>query len=171
MCADRPLWGLLPLVGWVLGAVSPGVLCRFVREKMDGARYLASALGLLIVKFFRLIVAMVVLPVAIAGALDTRALCRSAFVVVGAITILVAVNVPTLLLAIVVRAMSGVASGNLAFCLVGTTFILMSTNLITKPVFELELSLFFNTLELHAFELTVVFVPHELGFKKLNDQF
>ncbi len=48
MCADRALRGLLPLVGRVLGAVGPRVLCRFVREGMDGARYFAIALGLLI---------------------------------------------------------------------------------------------------------------------------
>jgi hypothetical protein len=55
-----------------------------------------------------LIVARVVLPVAIAGVLNTRALCRLAFVVVGMIAIAIAVDVPTLLLGIVVRAASGV---------------------------------------------------------------
>jgi hypothetical protein len=55
---------------------------------------------------------MVILPVAMAGALDTRALCHSAFVVVGVILIALAIAVdkPTLLLAIVVRvALLGVA--------------------------------------------------------------
>jgi hypothetical protein len=50
-------------------------------------------------------------------------------------------------------------------------FVLTSANLIAKLIFELELSTFFNVLELHAFEHTVVFVRHELGFKKLSDQF
>jgi hypothetical protein len=45
MCADRALLCLLPLVGRVLRAVGPRVLCRFVREGMDVARYLAVALG------------------------------------------------------------------------------------------------------------------------------
>ncbi len=44
-----------------------------------------------------------------AGELDTRVLCHLVFVAVGAIAIAVAVDVPTLLLAIVVRAASGVA--------------------------------------------------------------
>jgi hypothetical protein len=47
--------------------------------------------------------------VAIAGALDTKAFHRSMFVVVGAIVIAIAVNVPKLLLTIVVRAALGVA--------------------------------------------------------------
>ncbi len=109
MCADCALQGLLPLVGRVLGAVGPQVLCRFVREGMDGAWYLAVALGPLMAYLLRLIVAMAVLPVAIAGALNTRALCRLAFVVVGAIEIGIAFNVPMLLLVIIVRAALGVA--------------------------------------------------------------
>ena len=48
MCTDRASWGLLPLIGRVLGAVGPRVLCWYVREGMDGARYLAIALRLLI---------------------------------------------------------------------------------------------------------------------------
>jgi hypothetical protein len=74
------------------------VFCRFVWEGVDGAQYLAIALGLFIAYIFRLIVTMAILPVAMVGALDTRALCRSMFVVVGAIAIPIAVNVPTLLL-------------------------------------------------------------------------
>ncbi len=109
MCTDRALQGLPPLVGRVLGAVSPGVLHRFVWEGMDGARYLAVALGLLIALLFRLIVVTVILPVAVARALDTRALCLSAFAVVGAITIAIAVDVTALLLAIIVRVALGVA--------------------------------------------------------------
>ena len=50
-------------------------------------------------------------------------------------------------------------------------FVLMSANLIAKLVFELELNSFFNTLELHAFERTVILVRRELGFKKLSDRF
>ncbi len=57
------------------------------------------------------------------------------------------------------------------FFTVGTTFVLTCANLIAKLVFELELSSFFNTPELHAFERTVVFVHRELGFKKLSDRF
>ncbi len=44
-----------------------------------------------------------------ARALDTKALHRLVFVVVGAIAIAITVNVPTLLLAIAVRVMSDVA--------------------------------------------------------------
>ncbi len=51
----------------------------------------------------------VVFPVAIARALDTRKLCRLMFVIVGAIAITIAVDVPTLLLTIVLRAALGVA--------------------------------------------------------------
>jgi hypothetical protein len=58
---------------------------------------------------FRLNVATVILPVAMARALDTKALHRLVFVVVGAIAIAITVNVPTLLLAIAVRVMSDVA--------------------------------------------------------------
>jgi hypothetical protein len=47
MCADRALGGLLPLVGRVLGAVGPQVLCWFIQEGMDGAWYLAIAPGIL----------------------------------------------------------------------------------------------------------------------------
>ena len=108
MCADRALRGLLPLVGRVLGAVGSQVLHRFVWEGMDGARYLAVALEPLMAYLFRLIVAMVVLLVAIAGALDTRVLCRSAFAIVCAIAITIAVDVPMLLLVIIVRVALGV---------------------------------------------------------------
>jgi hypothetical protein len=52
---------------------------------------------------------MAVLLVAIAGALDTRALCCLAFVIVGMIAIAIAVNVLMLLLAIVVQVALGVA--------------------------------------------------------------
>jgi hypothetical protein len=45
----------------------------------------------------------------IAGALDMRVLCRLTFVIVGAIAITIAVDVPMLLLTIIVRAASGVA--------------------------------------------------------------
>ncbi len=105
-----------------------------------------------------------------AGALDTRALCCSLFVIIGAIAITIAVNVPMLLLAIVVRAASGVAWGDLTPCLVGTTYVLASANLVAKLVLELELSTFLDTLELHAFERTILLVCHKLGFKKLSDQ-
>jgi hypothetical protein len=49
--------------------------------------------------------------------------------------------------------------------------ILMSVNLIVKLVFEFELSALLDTLKLHAFEHTVILVRHQLGFKKLSDQF
>jgi hypothetical protein len=52
---------------------------------------------------------MVILPVVMAGVLDTRALCCLAFVVVGAIAIAIKVNVLMLLLVIVIKAASGVA--------------------------------------------------------------
>jgi hypothetical protein len=52
---------------------------------------------------------MVILPVMIAGALDMRALGRLAFVLLGAITIAITIDVPTLLLAIVIWAASGAA--------------------------------------------------------------
>jgi hypothetical protein len=114
---------------------------------------------------------MVVLPVMMARALDTRTLCRSMFVIVDTIAIAIAVDAPTLLLANVVRAASGVAQGDLAFCPLGMTFVLTSANFIVKLVLELELSLFFNALNLHTFERTIVLLCHELGFKKLSDQF
>ncbi len=57
------------------------------------------------------------------------------------------------------------------FCPLGRTFILTSANYVAKLVLELELSAFLDTLELHVFEHTDVFVCHELGFKKLSDQF
>jgi hypothetical protein len=52
---------------------------------------------------------MVVLSVVIARALDTRVLRRLTFFVVGAIALAIVVNVLTLLLAIVIRAASGVS--------------------------------------------------------------
>ncbi len=52
---------------------------------------------------------MVVLPVAIAGALNTRVLCRLMFVIVGAIVVTIMVDVPTLLLVIVIWAALGIA--------------------------------------------------------------
>ncbi len=109
LCADRALRGLFPLVGRVLGAVGLQVLCRFVQEGMDGARYLALALEPLMAYLFRLIIVTVILPVTIAWALDTRALRRSAFVIIGAIVPMMTVDVPTLLLAIFVRVALGVA--------------------------------------------------------------
>ncbi len=45
----------------------------------------------------------------IAGVLDTRAICRLAFIVVGAIAIMIAVDVLMLLLPIVIRVAPGVA--------------------------------------------------------------
>jgi hypothetical protein len=54
---------------------------------VDGAQYPAVAPGLFIAKHFKLIVATVILPVASAGALDVRVLCRSMLVIVGAIAI------------------------------------------------------------------------------------
>ncbi len=51
---------------------------------------------------------MVILPVAIAGALNTRALRHTAFIFIGAIVIAIAIDVPTSLLAIIVRAALGV---------------------------------------------------------------
>ncbi len=42
------------------------------------------------------------------GVLDTRALCRLTFIVVGTIAITIPVNVSTSFIAIVVRAASGV---------------------------------------------------------------
>jgi hypothetical protein len=52
---------------------------------------------------------MVVLSVALARALNRRALCRLTFVIVGAIAIAIAVDVLTLLLVIIVRVALGVA--------------------------------------------------------------
>jgi hypothetical protein len=53
---------------------------------------------------------------------------------------------------------------------VGTTLVLADANLISKLVFELEVSTFLDTLKLHAFEHAVVFVCHELGFEELSDR-
>jgi hypothetical protein len=167
VCINRILWGQLLLVGRVLGTVGPWVLCWFVREGVDGAGYLAVALGLFIAWLFRLIVATVVPPVAIAGSLNTRALCHLTFVIVSAIAVAIAVDVPTLLLEIAIRAASGVAWSNLALFLISTTVILVCANLITKLIFELEMITFLDTLELHALKRIIVLVHSELGFKEL----
>ncbi len=53
---------------------------------------------------------------------------------------------------------------------VGTTLVLVSTNLVAKLVLELELNAFLDTLKLHAFKCTVVLVRLELGFKKLRSE-
>jgi hypothetical protein len=53
---------------------------------------------------------------------------------------------------------------------VSTTLVLACTNLIANLVFELEVSVFLDTLELHAFERTVVVVCGELGLKELGDR-
>ncbi len=45
--------------------------------------------------------------------------------------------------------------------------ILASANLVTKLVLELELSVFLDMLELHAFKRAVILIHHELGFKNL----
>ncbi len=49
--------------------------------------------------------------------------------------------------------------------------VLMSANLIMKLVFEIEMSAFLDTLELHAFERAIVLVCREVGFKELGDRF
>jgi hypothetical protein len=71
---------------------------------VDGAWYLAIAPGLLVACFFWLIVTMVGIPVANAGALDARTFCQLAFIVVFAIAI--ALNVTALIITIAVRAAS-----------------------------------------------------------------
>jgi hypothetical protein len=48
VCINRALQGWLLLVCRILRAVGPRVLCRFVREEVDRARYLTIALGLFI---------------------------------------------------------------------------------------------------------------------------
>jgi hypothetical protein len=48
VCINSALWGRLLLVGRVLRAVGPRVLCQFVREGVDRAQHLAIALGLFI---------------------------------------------------------------------------------------------------------------------------
>ncbi len=73
---------------------------------MYRARHLAVAPGLFIAQLFRLIFATVILSVTIAGALNARALCPSMFLIVG--TIAIAIDVPTLLIGVVVRAALGV---------------------------------------------------------------
>ncbi len=76
-----------------------------------------------------------------------------------------------LLLAIVVRAALGVMRSDLAPCPpVGATLILTSPNLIVKLVIEFELSMLLDTLKFHAFELNLILICRELGFKKLSDQ-
>ncbi len=56
VCIHCALQGRLLLVCWFLRAVGPRVLCRFIREGMERAWYLAIAPGLFIAWFFRLIV-------------------------------------------------------------------------------------------------------------------
>ncbi len=109
VCVQRALQGPLLLVGRVLGAVGPRVLRQFVWEGVDRAQHLAITPGLFIAKLFRLIVATVILPVAIAGALDTKVLCYLTFFIVGAIAIMFAIDVPALLIVAIVRAALGVA--------------------------------------------------------------
>jgi hypothetical protein len=99
---------------------------------------------------------MVVLPVTIAKALDTRVLCRSKFVVVGAIAVAITANVPTLLLAIIVRAALGIMGSDLALRPVSMMLVLVRLNLIAKLDFDLEVRAFLDTLELHAIERTIV---------------
>jgi hypothetical protein len=53
---------------------------------------------------------------------------------------------------------------------VGTRLFLARANLVAKLVFELQLSVFLDMLELHAFKRAVILVCHELGFKKLSDR-
>jgi hypothetical protein len=48
--------------------------------------------------------------------------------------------------------------------------VLAIANLTAKLVFKLEMSAFFDTLELHAFERAVILVRRELGFKELGDK-
>ncbi len=55
-------------------------------------------------------------------------------------------------------------------CLLGTTLVFASANLIAKLVFQLELSAFLETLELHAFECAIILVCHGLGFEELGDR-
>ncbi len=74
--------------------------CRFVREGVDGASYLAVAPRLLVACFFWLIVAMVIFPF-VSGAFDARTFCRLTFVIIIAIAI--ALDVAALSIAIAVR--------------------------------------------------------------------
>ncbi len=46
----------------------------------------------------------------------------------------------------------------------------MCKNLIAKLVFELEVSMFLDTLEFHAFKHTNILVRGELGFEELGDR-
>ncbi len=48
--------------------------------------------------------------------------------------------------------------------------VLTCKNLIVELVFELEVSVFLDTLEFHEFEHTVILVRGELGFKELGDR-
>jgi len=50
------------------------------------------------------------------------------------------------------------------------TLILAHTNPIAKLVFELEVSMFLDTLKLHVFKHTIVLVHVELGFEELGDR-
>jgi hypothetical protein len=99
-----------------------------------------------------------------------RALHCFTFLVVGVIAVMIAVDVPTLLLVIIVRAALGIVWSNLALHPVSTTLVLACKNLIAKLVFELEVSVFLDTLEFHAFEHTNILVRGELGFEELGDR-
>jgi hypothetical protein len=50
------------------------------------------------------------------------------------------------------------------------TLVLAHTNLIAKLVFELEVSVFLDMLELHVFEHAVILVCDELGFEDRGDR-
>ncbi len=52
--------------------------------------------------------------------------------------------------------------------MVSTVLILMRANLIAKLVFELEVSMFLDTLKLYAFEHTVILIRGELGLEELG---
>jgi hypothetical protein len=86
------------LVGRVLGALCPRVLCRFVQERVNGARYLAIAPAHFVARFCWLIVAKTILSVE-RGAFIVKTLCQAMLIVV----ITIAIDVAALIIAINVQ--------------------------------------------------------------------
>ncbi len=107
VCIYHSLQEWLLLIGRFLQALIPHVPCRFVREGVDGVRYLAVAPRLLVACFFGLIITTVIFPVASAGALDARTFLRSTFIAVIAIANML--DVTASIIAIAVRVVSWIA--------------------------------------------------------------
>jgi hypothetical protein len=94
---------------------------------------------------------------------------QSTFIIAIAIT--VALDETALIIAIVIRAMLCITRCTLALCPICAAFVLMCPNLFAELVLQFEVSVLFNTLELHEFEHTINLVLFELRLKELGDAF